>query len=128
MIGLFIDVVFVSREVLFVIFVRVRVGRLLRVLLHEIDVYVSVDGCFLVNFLSRTQMQASILRGKKSNTDMEYKNTHQQKYIYIYQSRATIHARICQNIHVPKITNRTPRDTKTTSINRPIIYAYIEMI
>jgi len=71
MIGLFIDVVFVSREVLFVIFVRVRVGRLLRVLLHEIDVYVSVDGCFLVNFLSRTQMQASILRGKKSNTDME---------------------------------------------------------
>jgi hypothetical protein len=37
-IGLFIDVVFVSRGVLFVNFVRVRVGRLLHILLHEIDV------------------------------------------------------------------------------------------
>ena len=43
MIGLFIDADFVSSEVLLVILVYVRVGRLLRALLHEI----SVDGCFL---------------------------------------------------------------------------------
>ena len=54
MICLFIDVIFVSNEVLFVISVCVRVGRLLRVLLHAISVYVSVDGLFL-----RTSSHAS---------------------------------------------------------------------
>ena len=48
MIGLFIDVVFVSRGVPFVIFVRVRVGRLLHKLLHEIDV---ICFCFWIFFV-----------------------------------------------------------------------------